>query len=57
MCELKIIFKGKQIMEDVIRIKVEGDSINLQTLLGDEKTISGRIIDINLTKQTAIIES
>ncbi len=44
-------------MEDVIRIKAEGDSIELFSLLGDEKTISGRIIDVNLSKQVAIIET
>jgi predicted RNA-binding protein len=57
MCELKIIYNGKQIMEDVIRIQVEGDSIKLQSLLGDEKTVSGRIVEVNLSKQVAIIES
>lgn len=44
-------------MEDVIRIKVDGESIELQSLLGDEKTVSGRIVDVNLSKQVAIIES
>jgi predicted RNA-binding protein len=57
MCELKIIINGKQIMEDVIRMQVEGDSIRLQSLLGDEITVSGRIVDVNLSKQVAIIES
>jgi predicted RNA-binding protein len=57
MCELKINYNGKQIMEDVIRIQVEGDSIKLQSLLGDEKRVSGRLVDVNLSKQVAIIES
>ncbi len=56
MCELKIIFKGSVIMEDVVRIKADGDSIKLFGMLGEEKTVSGRIMDINLTKQEAIIE-
>ena len=56
MCELKIIFKGKVIMEDVVRIKADGDSIKLFGMLGEEKTVSGRIKDINLTKQEAIID-
>lgn len=57
MCELKIVFNGKQIMEDAVRIKVEGNSIKLQSLLGDEKTVSGKIVEVNLSKQVAIIES
>ncbi len=56
MCELKIIFKGNIIMEDVVRIKTDGDSIKLFGMLGEEKTVSGRIKDINITKQEAIID-
>jgi predicted RNA-binding protein len=57
MCELKIIFKGKTIMNDVIRIKADGDLVSLYGMLGEEKTVSGRIKDVNLTKQEAIIDS
>jgi len=56
MCELKVIYKGKIIMEDVVRITADKDSIRLQGLLGDSQTIRGRIADVNLTKQEAIIE-
>jgi predicted RNA-binding protein len=57
MCELKVILKGKIIMEDVVRITQEKDNIILQSLLGESKTVRGRIRDVNLTKQEAIIES
>ena len=57
MCELKIIFKGSVIMEDVVRIKADGDSIKLFGMLGETRTVSGRIKDINITKQEAIIDS
>ena len=57
MCELKIIFKGSVIMEDVVRIKADGDSIKLFGMLGETKTVSGRIKDINITRQEAIIDS
>lgn len=56
MCELKIILNGKTIMEDVVRITADKDSIKLQSLLGESKTIKGRIVDINLAKQEAIID-
>lgn len=56
MCELKIIFKGSVIMEDVVRIKADGNSIKLFGMLGEQKTVTGRIMDVNLTKQEAIIE-
>ncbi|MCZ7356438.1 MAG: CooT family nickel-binding protein [Candidatus Methanoperedens sp.] len=57
MCELKVIFKGKTIMEDVVRITADKNSIRLQSLLGETRTVSGRIIDVNLTKQEAVIDT
>ncbi len=56
MCELKVILKGKTIMEDVVRITADRDSIKLYGMLGETKTVSGRIRDINITKQEAIID-
>jgi len=55
MCELRVIFKGNTIMEDVVRITSDKGNIKLQNILGEVKTIRGRIADINLTKQEAII--
>ena len=56
MCELRIIFKGSIVMNDVVRIKSEGDSVMLYGMLGEEKTVRGRIKEVNITKQEAIIE-
>ena len=56
MCEIKVIHKGKNIMEDVVRMTADKNSIKLYSLLGETKTIAGRIVDVNLTKQEAIIE-
>jgi predicted RNA-binding protein len=55
MCELRVILKGNTVMEDVVRITANKDSIKLQGMLGETKTIHGRIVDVNLTKQEAII--
>lgn len=57
MCELKVIFKGNTIMENVVRISDKDGSITLQGMLGDVKTVSGKIVDVNMTKQEAIIDS
>jgi predicted RNA-binding protein len=57
MCELKVIMKGKTVMEDVVRITKEKDTIKLQSLLGETMTIRGIIVDVNLMKQEALIES
>ncbi len=56
MCELKVIQKGKTIMEDVVRMTQEREKIILQSLLGETKIVSGRILEVNLTKQEAIID-
>ncbi len=56
MCELKVIFKGNTIMEDVVRITAERDSVKLYGMFGEEKTVRGRMVDVNLTKQEAIID-
>jgi predicted RNA-binding protein len=55
MCELRVILKGNTVMEDVVRITADKDSIKLQGMLGETKTIHGRIVDINLIKQEAVI--
>ncbi len=57
MCELKVILNGETIMEDVVRITQEEKNIRLQNLFGETKTFPGRIMDVNLTRQEAIIES
>jgi predicted RNA-binding protein len=56
MCELKVILKGKAIMEDVVRITADKDLIKLYGIMGETKTVSGKIKDINITKQEAIID-
>lgn len=55
MCELRAIFKGNTIMENVVRITVDKDAIKLRSILGETKTIRGRIIEVNITKQEAVI--
>ncbi len=56
MCELKVILKGNIIMEDVVRITADRDSIKLYGMMGETKIVSGKIKDINITKQEAIID-
>jgi len=57
MCELRVKLKGSTVMEDVIRITADKDSVTLYGMFGETKTISGRIVDVNLTEQEAIIDS
>ncbi len=43
-------------MEDVVRITAESDSIKIYGMLGETKTVRGKIVEVNLTKQEAIID-
>ncbi|MDD3042154.1 MAG: CooT family nickel-binding protein [Methanosarcinaceae archaeon] len=59
MCELNVVMlrgeEREKIMESVARIVVEGDSIELTGILGDRKTVSGSIKEINFSTGLALI--
>ena len=49
MCEFKVFLDGKQIMEDVIYAKIEGNKILLKDIIGDEISIeNATIIEVNV---------
>ncbi len=56
MCELKVVFRGNVIMEDVVSLFSDQNSVKLKSILGDVKTVSGRIKEVDLTKKQAIVE-
>jgi hypothetical protein len=59
MCELKAILIDSGVesflMEDVVRITISGDNIELTGLLGEKKLVQGKLSDVNLTKHEVII--
>lgn len=59
MCQLKVYTKDSDelIMEDVVGINVDGDNVVLRGLFGDTKEIPGRISEVNISKQRAIVEA
>lgn len=60
MCESSVVLdvKGKKetLMEDVTRISVKGDIIELIGLFGERKSIRGRISDIDMNKHEIVIK-
>lgn len=59
MCELRVFMENgnrEQIMDDVVRIRVNGSSITLVTLLGDTRQVSGVIKEIDITTQEAVLK-
>lgn len=60
MCE-STVFVQKQgneklLAEDVARIVPEGDQVRVVTMLGDEHTIKGEIIDIDLMSHKILLK-
>ncbi|MCS7144043.1 MAG: CooT family nickel-binding protein [Archaeoglobaceae archaeon] len=56
MCESKVFSaSGELLMEDVVRIKVEGDVVRIWDILGSLKEIRGKILEIDLIAHKAIL--
>jgi uncharacterized protein len=59
MCELNVfLLRGNErerIMDSVARILVDGDSIQLTGILGDQMTVEGSIREVNFSSGEALI--
>ncbi|MDR7665515.1 CooT family nickel-binding protein [Methanosarcina sp. Z-7115] len=59
MCEINVILlrgdRHERIMDSVAKILVEGDSIQLTGILGDQMTIAGSIKEVNFSRGEALI--
>ncbi|MGB9927804.1 MAG: CooT family nickel-binding protein [Methanosarcina sp.] len=59
MCEINVFLlhgeERERIMDSVSKILVEGDSIKLTGILGDQMTVSGSVKEINFSRSEAII--
>ncbi len=59
MCELNVfLLRGderERVMDSVARIFVEGNSIQLTGILGDQMTVEGSIREINFSRGEALI--
>jgi len=61
MCEAHafIIHDGKEekLLENVDELQVDGDSIRLVNIFGEQKTLQGRIESMNLVNHKIIFEA
>jgi len=46
---------GQPILRDMAHMQVQGDTIKLETLFGVEKTISGKIIEVDFTTSKILL--
>ena len=60
MCELKAYLykEGKEelYLENVDILRAEGDKIYLKSLFGEEKVFEGRIKEVNIRKNSVLLE-
>jgi len=47
--------KPELLMEDVVRVEVDGEDIKLMGVLGETRHVKGSIKEINLLKNTILI--
>jgi predicted RNA-binding protein len=57
MCESRVYLDDDLIVEDAIRIEVEGDKIVIYDILGDRKEINGKLKLIDLKEHKIFISS
>ncbi len=61
MCESKVFLKSgdaeELVMEDVIRIEVDGEKIKLYGIFGDFKEVEGRIVLVDLSSHRVVVEN
>ncbi|HII06408.1 MAG TPA: CooT family nickel-binding protein [Methanotrichaceae archaeon] len=58
MCELSVYMKGESeiLMEGVVVLSTKGDKILMEDILGRTKEVSGRIVEVNISIQKALLE-
>ena len=49
--------EAKLIMENVATVAVQGDTLRLRTIFGEEKQVNGCIREIDLTKHTILLDA
>ena len=59
MCESRVLIersgKPELLIEDVVRVVVDGDDIKVMGILGETRHVRGSIKEINLLKNTILI--
>jgi len=59
MCELKVyLTQGNErvkVMDGVVRLIVAGDNVVLEGIFGEQKKVLGRLIEVSITSQEALV--
>ena len=59
MCLAKAFINNSSrqpILEDIARVRVQGDRVELETLFGEGKVISGRVVEIDFSTSKILLD-
>lgn len=56
MCESKVLLKGKVLMEDVIKVIIKDDKIEIYDILGNSKELKAKVVEIDLLGHKIVLE-
>ena len=59
MCLAKVYVNGKNsesLLEDIAHLRIDGDQLLLKTLFGEEKAVTGHVLDIDFAKSKITID-
>ena len=48
-------WNGQPVFQDIARMRVNGNRVELETLFGEEKVVPGRVIEIDFTASKILV--
>ena len=48
-------WNGQLVFQDIARMRVNGNQVELETLFGEEKVVPGRVIEIDFTASKILV--
>jgi predicted RNA-binding protein len=49
-------WSGQPVFQDIARMRINGNKVELETLFGEEKVVQGRVIEIDFTASKILVE-
>ena len=49
-------WNGEPVLQDIARIRLHGDRVELETLLGEEKVISGTVVEVDFAASRILLD-
>jgi len=57
MCEFKVFLDGKEVFQDVIYVKMEGNNLILRDVIGVSRSIpNSKIVEIDVASEKIVLE-